>query len=195
MHSGYRILLCELHQETNTFNPIDASLEDFKLLRCIEGREMYDKLKAVPGAVHGMIDAIEEAGGEVVPVISMEGGSGGRLKDEVVDYFVDKVMNAVENAGEFDGVFFPFHGATAAVSEDDVCGSVVEKVRKAIGEEKIIAVSFDLHANVTEKTLANEESVTGYQSYPHVDFYETGYRSASLGMRKLMKKQIGRAHV
>ena len=190
MSSRYRILLCELHQETNTFNPIDASLEDFKLLRCIEGREMYDQLKVVPGAVHGMIDAIEEAGGEVVPVISMEGGSGGKLKDEVVDYFVGKVLKAIESSGSFDGVYFPFHGATVAVSEEDVCGSVVEKVRKAVGEERIIAVSFDLHANVTEKTLANADVVCGYQSYPHMDFYETGYRAASLGMRKLIGKSV-----
>ena len=54
-----RVLVCEFHQETDTFNPFSASVEDFAALRYAEGQEAYDLCKKLPCAFHGMIDAIE----------------------------------------------------------------------------------------------------------------------------------------
>ena len=188
MDQVYRVLICEFHQESNTFNPLNCSIEQFEAIRYLEGEEFFCKCRSVACAVHGMIDAVEEAGGTPVPTIDLFAQSGGRVKDEVMELLLSRLQEYVERE-EFDAVFTSLHGATSTESEDDACGVFMEKLRDMVGEEKVIAASFDLHANITERMLANVDVVCGYQSYPHVDFYETGYRAARLGMRKLERKK------
>ena len=40
-----RVLICEFHQETNTFNPLPMKLEHFAALRYARGQEAYDLCK------------------------------------------------------------------------------------------------------------------------------------------------------
>jgi len=56
-----RIFLLEFHQESNTFNPITAKLEDFYIGSVPEGAEGYERMKAQTGMVRGMIDVLEAA--------------------------------------------------------------------------------------------------------------------------------------
>ena len=190
MNAKKRVLVCEFHQETNTFNPMTGGLELFQSIRYAEGQKAYALCKNLPCAFHGMIDAIEEAGGEVIPTISLYGGSWGLVKDSVTELLYDRMRHYVAEAGEFDAVFASMHGATCTESEEDACGAFLAFLRELAGEDKIIAASYDLHANITAKSLRCADVICGYQSYPHVDFYETGYRAASLGMRKLMGKPV-----
>ena len=76
-----KILICEFHEETNTFNPVVMSLEGFQAVRHAEGEEAYDLCKKIPCAFHGMIDGIEEHGGIVIPTVSLYGPSGGIVGD------------------------------------------------------------------------------------------------------------------
>ena len=43
-----RVLVCEFHQETDTFNPFPMALEHFAALRYAEGQEAYDLCKKLP---------------------------------------------------------------------------------------------------------------------------------------------------
>lgn len=188
MTAKKRILVCEFHQETNTFNPIPMGLDGFASLRYAEGQEAYDLCQKLPCAFHGMADAIEEAGGVVLPSISLYGPLGGRVEDSVLELLKDGVRRTLEEVGPVDAVCASLHGATCTQSEDDACGSFLSWLRKLVGEDVIIAASFDLHANVTESVLKNTDVLSGYQTYPHVDHYQTGYRAASLCMRRLQGK-------
>lgn len=184
----YRILVCEFHQETNTFNPLNSGIEQFEAIRYLKDEAFFDVCRELPCAVHGMIDAIEEEGCTAVPTIDLCAQSCGRVRDDVFELLLRSMEDYIQAAGEFDAVFASLHGATSTESQDDACGVFVEKLRALIGEEKVIAASFDLHANITERMLKNADIVCGYQTYPHVDFYETGYRAAKLGLRKLRKE-------
>lgn len=193
MSKSKKIIICEFHQESNTFNPIPFDLEMFKAQRYAEGQAAYKAAKPLPCAFHGMIDAVEEKGYEVIPSISLYGGSGGRVRDDVLDLAKSGVKTTVDSCGEFDAVFCSLHGATCTESSDDACGEFLKYVRSLIGNEKLIAASFDLHANITSQVLQYADVVCGYQSYPHVDLYETGYRAGTLGMRKLLGEKIYQA--
>jgi len=188
MHAKFRVLLCELHEESNTFNPLLADLDSFRAIRCAEGQEAYRICKELPCAMHGMIDAVEAGGGEVVPLISLDGHSGGCITDRVLKLFLSKVEEGIKTVGVGDGIFVSLHGATCSESHSDVCGLILGKLRELVGEKPVIAASFDLHANITETILRSADIVCGYQSYPHVDFYQTGYRAATLGIRKMQGK-------
>lgn len=180
-----RVLICEFLQETNTFNPIPMGLEGFAAIRYAEGQQVCALCQELPCEVHGMIDAVEEMGGEVLPAISLYGQVGGRVKDDVLQLLKDRVKHTLDEAGTVDAVCASLHGATCTESEEDACGNFLCWLREVVGERVVIAASCDLHANITEKMLKSADIISGYQTYPHVDFYETGRRAASLCMRKL----------
>ena len=180
-----KVLICEFHEETNTFNPVIMSVEGFEVVRYAEGQDAYNLCRKIPCAFHGMIDGVEQGGGMVIPTISLYGPSGGIVDDSVFELLCGRMKYYVESAGDFDAVCVSLHGATCTVEHEDACGVFLEFLRNLIGEDKQIAVSCDLHANVTEKILKSADIICGYQSYPHVDFYETGYRAAELCMNKL----------
>ena len=184
-----RVLVCEFHQESNTFNPVVTEYERFLGNEHVEGIEAYHEIKFQPTAPHGMFDAIEEAGGEVIPTIFLNADSGGRVDDAVFQTLIDTVSYYIENAGEFDAVCASLHGATCTVSEDDACGVFLKKLRELVGD-KPIAASFDLHANITSQIAKYADVICGYQTYPHVDFYETGYRAGKLCMQLLEGKPV-----
>lgn len=180
-----RVLLCEIHEESDTFNPIIYGLDSFASRRYAKGKEAYDICKKLPCTFRGMADAIEEGGAEVIPSISLYGGSGGRIADDVMDLFKSEVKATLDKCGKVDAACVSLHGAMCSETCDDACGELLSYIRELVGRDVPIAASFDLHANVTDKMLGTADILCGYQSYPHVDFYETGYRAASLCMRIL----------
>ena len=185
METMKRVLICEFHEESDTFNPEIVELSFFEGVRYAEGKEAYDLCKELPCAFHGMMDAIEEDGGEVVPGISLYGGSGGVISDKVFKLLKDRTEYYIKNSGDLDAVFLSLHGATVVESVWDACGDYIHFVRDLIGPDKVIAASFDLHANLTDQVLANADACCAYQTYPHVDFYNTGLRAGRMGMRLL----------
>lgn len=189
-----RILVCEFLQETNTFNPIVCTAENFNSGKAFEGKEIFKELMSIKGSVHGAVDAITQAGGEAIPTIFMDANSGGRVEDSVLQLMKDRMKYYAETVGEFDGIFASLHGATCTEGNDDACGNFLKCLRKLAGN-KPIAVSCDLHANITKQMLENADIICGYQTYPHIDHYEVGYRAAALCMEKLCGKQLYMATV
>ncbi len=184
-----KIALCEFHQETDSFNPIKTTLADYQKVRVIEGDALF-QLRGKTDAMAGKFAAIDEAGGaELIPLVSMMAQSGGTVGHEVVDFFLGKVLTGLKANLPLDGVFIGLHGATQSDSSDDVCGDILEAIRGVVGKDCVIIASTDLHANVTEKWIKNTDFVSGYHTYPHIDFFETGYRAAKAGLAKIMKTQ------
>ena len=187
-----RILFCKFHQESNTFNPIVNPMTRFNNGDEFEGPRIFEKQLEGNSTVHGAYDAVTEAGGEVIPTIFMNSGSGGRVADEALAYFCRRLRHYIETVGRIDGVYAELHGATCAETRDDVCGEILALIRSLVGDIPVTA-SCDLHANITAKMLKNADYISGYQTYPHVDLYETGYRAASLCMEMLQDKRPHRA--
>ncbi len=185
-----RILIVEFRQETNTFNPVVMTGEMFNGGKGFEGEEIFRTRLSTRTAICGAVAAFHQAGATVIPTVfvSATATSGGRVADEVLDYVMDRVQWYAANT-EFDAIYASLHGATCTVSCDDACGKLTELLRKLAGDKPVVA-SFDLHANITDQVLYNLDAVCGYQTYPHVDFYETGYRAA----RRCMDLLEGRSY-
>ena len=171
-----RILVCEFYEESNTFNPIIRDIDCFGTNREFEGASRLEKSFNGKTALHGGCTAIAEADGEVVPTVFMFATSGGRASDQVLDHMCQRMEHYVKTE-QFDGIYAALHGATCTENNDDACGFFLEKLRSLVGD-KPIAASFDLHANITDKILRNADVVCGYQTYPHIDLFDTGYRAA-----------------
>lgn len=188
MNEKKRVLICEFHQETDTFNPILMTKEDFAAFRYTEGMEGYRICKNHSCATRGIIEAIEERGGEVIPTVFVYALAGGRVSDSVLDYVLERLRHYIGEAGHIDAVCALLHGATCTESDNDACGTILKELRRLLGEEMPITVSLDLHANVTTGILKNADVVCGHQTYPHVDIYETAYRAGTMCMRLLEGK-------
>ncbi|MBQ2704641.1 MAG: M81 family metallopeptidase [Clostridia bacterium] len=183
-----RILVLEFHQETNTFNPVVTQLQDFNSGLAPESEEAFESHMSIRSALRGAADALRQIDAELIPTVFLFGTSGGRVADEVLRYLLQRMTEYAEN-NQFDGIYASLHGATCSETEDDACGVLLAQLRKLAGD-KPIAASFDLHANVTEKMLKNADVVCGYQTYPHRDHYETGYRAGSLLAKLLSGEKL-----
>lgn len=184
-----RVLICKFHQESNTFNPLINGTERFNAGDVFEGERIFDGQMRQKSTICGAVTAIREAGGEVIPSIFMHSGSGGPVSDASVEHFCQRIQYYLENSGEFDGVYAELHGATCSESCDDVCGLILQRIREKIGDKPLVA-SCDLHAKITRKMLDNADTISGYQTYPHVDLYQTGYRAGKLCMQLLAGEVI-----
>jgi microcystin degradation protein MlrC len=67
---------------------------------------------------------------------------------------------------------------------DDGEGTLLQKLRN-IAPRTPIAVSLDLHANVTDQMVRNCDAIAGYKTYPHVDGYEAGQLAGTILLRYL----------
>jgi microcystin degradation protein MlrC len=68
------------------------------------------------------------------------------------------------------------HGAMVTESLEDGEGALLARIRQ-IKPGVPIAVAFDMHTNMYPAIADNVTTLAGYQTYPHIDNYETGKRA------------------
>lgn len=189
-----RVLLMEINQETNSFCTTPAVLEDYKRTFFAEGEAFYNGVRGKQLCLGGMIDALEEDGIEVVPGFGIRATAGGISASEVYEEFESRFRRIAAGCGPIDGCYLSFHGAHQSADSDDVCGDALVLARELFGNEIVVACSCDLHGNITKKMFDNADIITAYQTYPHVDHYNTGYRAAKLADRLLGGEKLYMAY-
>lgn len=180
-----RAVVIEFHQETNSFNPNVCTRDYFKQGRIAVGEELF-KLIGKPCALGGIFQALQEENVEIIPGISMFTMSGGRVDQKVMDEFIDTSIQIIKQHAPIDVVFISLHGATETTVHEDCSGYIINTIRKVVGNETVVACSTDMHANITTKMVENSNIICGYRTYPHVDHFETGYRTGRLGLSCLL---------
>ncbi len=75
-----------------------------------------------------------------------------------------------------DAVLLDLHGAMVTRAHDDGEGELLRRIR-AIAPEVPIGVALDMHTNLYPAMGEHATVIAGYQTYPHVDMYETGVRA------------------
>jgi microcystin degradation protein MlrC len=183
-----KIVLSEFAQESNSFNPDITKRDSFEYNGIFLGKDIVAEIKNKPKSITGMMDVLEEMNVTAIFACSMRSQSGGPVDHDVLAWFVEKTIATIKQHAPVDGVFLSLHGATQTTVSDDACGLIIEKIRNEIGDGATISVAVDLHANVTRKMIKHSDFICGYQTYPHIDFYETGQRAAKLGMAHLTGK-------
>ncbi len=179
-----RILVGECKQEISSFNPLKGQYEDFIVTR---GEDVLSYHRYMRSEMAGALTAFRgDRNVEVVPGYSARGiTSGGTLSDSTLSQFTAEFLESVNSARNIDGVYFALHGALASESEPDVEGYLLEETRKILGARIPIVISLDLHGVLTDRILENCDALAVYQTYPHVDFFETGEKAARLLLRIL----------
>jgi microcystin degradation protein MlrC len=171
-----KILIARMNHETNTFSPVATPLEAFGREGPCYGDDAYRENAGMRTAMSAFIDAARREHAEVVTPISASANPSGRVAAAAYDAICQAIVDA---AAGCDAVMLDLHGAMVAENSSDGEGDLLERVRRALPHAPI-AVSLDLHANVTQKMIDNADVITSFKTYPHVDMYESGEHAARL---------------
>jgi microcystin degradation protein MlrC len=182
-----RIAIGQLWQETNTFNPLPTTRDDFEKFGVLRGDELIEQLADV-NEVGGFIQSLRAwpEQPEIVGLVRLPAWPSGTATHETFRWLRDEVTRALEQAMPVDAVLLALHGAMVAEGAPDVEGEILHAVRERIGPGIPLVATLDLHANVTRKMVDSAEALVLYHTAPHIDVFETGQRGATVLRRILI---------
>ena len=105
------------------------------------------------------------------------------------NYLISEILDLIESNGPFDAILMNLHGAAVSEEFHDMDGEITKRVRDLIGPEVPFGINLDMHANVSEQMILNTDITNVYQTTPHLDADETGYKCAEL-IYKTVEKEI-----
>ena len=172
-----RLVIAQMKHETNTFSPVPTPLARFAHGRALppEGREVYEAFKGTGTAIGAFIDLADKAGAEAVYPIAGNAAPSAPVENDAYEAMAGRIVDAV--AKGCDAVLLDLHGAMVTRSYDDGEGELLGRIRR-IAPEVPIGVALDMHTNLFPAMGRLATAIAGYQTYPHVDMYETGMRAA-----------------
>jgi len=175
-----KILIAQFLTESNSFSSSLCSLESFKDSYFAHGSELLKELEHKSTEIAGSIVALQEAKIEIIPSIAMQACSNGPVISDAYEYFKKILYADIDGNQPLDGIFLSLHGATVFKDAEDGMGMLLHELRMKVGNKINIAISLDLHANVTSKMVRNVNIIRGYKTYPHNDLYDAGYEATKL---------------
>ena len=182
---SYRIAIGEFAHETNTFCPAPTDVAPFKQFAWLFGDEIVRAHGSNRTYVGGMLAAAAERGLTAMPTFATMAYPSGTITRAAYDEIVGALLGAIERAMPVDAVCLSLHGAGVAEGIDDLEGAVLAAVRQRVGPDVPIAVSLDLHGNITQAMLDHADGLFGVHFYPHVDAYERGAECVAFVQRML----------
>ncbi|MEL7463404.1 MAG: M81 family metallopeptidase [Pseudomonadota bacterium] len=175
-----RILIAGFQHETNTLNPSPTRYDDFVdgggWMPMTQGAALIDAFRPLNIALGGFVRAAEVEV-DLIPVLWTSAEPSGVVTAEAFDRITALICDAAKEAGALDGVYLDLHGAMVTERFSDGEAEIAQRVRDAIGPETPLAISLDLHANVSAAFVGIADAVTIYRTYPHLDMDETGARA------------------
>ncbi|MBP5856984.1 M81 family metallopeptidase [Marivibrio halodurans] len=181
-----RIAVGGFQHETNTFAPVKADFESFARAggwpALAHGPAMLEAVDGVHIPITGAVTALTGAGAELVPLSWAAATPSAHVTENAYERIATALVEGLERAiaaeGPVDGLYLDLHGAMVTEHLEDGEGELLRRFRDLLGPDVPIAVSLDLHANVTEAMVAHADLIDIYRTYPHVDMGETGARTA-----------------
>ena len=177
-----RAVVAMMEHETNTFSPVPTPLTRFGSPDVPRDAEVYRLFKGTGTGLGAFLDIADEAGMEIVTPIAGNAAPSGHVEAPAYTVMCDAICEAV--AAGCDVCFLDLHGAMVAESTDDGEGSLLKRIRR-IAPDLPIAISLDLHANITPEIVENCTVLVGYKTYPHLDMYEAGAHAGRIMVKAL----------
>src|SRR6056297_1829610 len=171
------VLVGQIEHETNTFSALPTGMTEFADASLHYGDDVVDDLQGTNTAVGGFLRVADREDWDVVPTVAADATPGGVVTAEARETLLDQVLDGIERTDP-DGVLLALHGAMVSEAARDGDGYVLERVRRAVGDDVPVMASLDLHANVSERMATHADGLFGYDTYPHVDIGDTGETAA-----------------
>ncbi len=177
-----RAVVAMMEHETNTFSPVPTPLERFGSPDVPVGPEVYRRFKGTGTGIGAFLDLADAEGMEIATPIAGNAAPSGPVSAAAYATMCDAICDAVRHG--CDACFLDLHGAMVTENTGDGEGSLLARIR-AMAPDLPIAVSLDLHANITEEIVRNCTALVGYKTYPHIDMYEAGMQAGRILVRAI----------
>lgn len=174
-----RVLVAQVSHESNTFNPVLTTLDDFRACGLYVGAAVVDRFRGTDTELGGFVDRLEAAGAEPVGAVAASAIPAGPIALGAYEWIVGEIRAALE-AGPVDGILLALHGAM--VTEDGEGSEVrlLQALRGEVGTRVPIVCTLDLHTNATAELVELATALLPYNTNPHVDQRDRGEKAASL---------------
>lgn len=199
-----RIAYGRIFHEACAASPLLTTREDFERLHALEAEELAavttlsgsELAGYMPHAeLTGFVQAARLAGNvETVPLVSYMAVPSGPLTEECFAWLLDRLLARLEAAGPVDGVYLALHGSMEVQGLSEAPEAVIlRRVRERLGPAAALAVSYDLHANLSAGLLEPVDVMIAYRTNPHWDLGPTGFRAGARLIRTL-RREIAPTH-
>jgi microcystin degradation protein MlrC len=153
--------------ECSSYSPLYQDKDDFETIR---GQALLD-----------LVDyPFDEFNIKTHPLFFKKSVPGGPIENQYFKKVKEEFISGINALGKLDGVLLLMHGAMYVDRIDDPEGDWIASVRRAVGNECIISVSYDLHGQMTDKIISNINAFAAFKTAPHIDVKDTYRRSASM---------------
>lgn len=185
----FRVLTGLFGHESNSFSRLPTTRENFENYLLAFGDDVPAVVSGARIEPAGVEEAASLHGWELVRTLVAWATPSGPLDEDAWTMGRDAIVGTAEREGPLDGVLLNLHGAMAVMTEPDAEGALLSALRAAVGPDVPIAITLDLHANVTPEMADNADIICAYRTYPHTDQIETSLRAATL-LDKAMRGEI-----
>ena len=172
-----RIAVGGIHTECSTYSPVLMRADDFRVLRSTELPE------------HDYFAFLKSHEAEFFPLLHARAVPGGPVAKDAYDCFKAEFLDRLASAMPVDGVYLAMHGAMKVDGMFDAEADWIGAVREAVGPDIPIAVSYDLHGNVSQQVVDAIDIFAAYRTAPHIDVAETMDAAVTMLMRALTSSE------
>jgi microcystin degradation protein MlrC len=173
-----RVCVAMMSHETNTFSPVVTDLARFSGGGAVPlgGDAAYRTFRGTASCLGGYLRACESRGVDVFIPVAAGAAPSGPVRRDAFEYICERIVAA---AGRCDAMLLDLHGAMVTEDFDDGEGELLRRIRE-LAPDLPIAVSLDMHANLSEAMVGQATVICGYHTYPHVDMDTTAERAADI---------------
>ena len=134
----------------------------------------------------GFLDAARAHGWRLLHVLSASANPGGPVTQDAFERLAGPIVEAARHhRHELQGIALGLHGAMVTEEYDDGEGELLRRLRDVVGPELPIAITLDLHANVTDAMCRHADIIVSYRTYPHTDMRRTGLQAGNILQRAM----------
>jgi microcystin degradation protein MlrC len=171
-----KLVIAQMKHETNTFSPVPTPLSRFATGTDVppEGAAAVAAYKGTGSAIGAFIELAEAAGADYDGAVAGNAWPSGPVHDDAFEHMASRIVAAV--AAGCDAVLLDLHGAMVTQTYEDGEGELLRRIR-AVAPSVPIGVALDMHTNLYDAIGQHSTVIAGYQTYPHIDVYETGLRA------------------
>ncbi len=179
------IAIARFAHEGNSFSPLLTPIDCFKSGEWAVGDGVPAYYRGSKTEIGGAITWLEKRPQWKPTFLRCTAApSSGVLAPGVFDTILAEITTGLAKR-KWDAVFLSLHGSLNAAEYPHADYELVKRVRDIIGKDTPLAVSFDLHANVSQAEADIPDIVVGYKCHPHTDMAETATKALDILERRI----------
>jgi len=188
-----RILIAGFQHETNTFGATPATLADFEIADSwpglLRGTDVITRTQGANLPLPGFVTAAQTCGMDLIPGPWCAAEPSAHVQTNAYETITNEILSAIRTHKP-DGIYLDLHGAMVTQAHEDGEGELLSRIRHTTGPHLPIAISLDLHANLTQTMVTHASAITMFRTYPHLDMAHAGDRAANILNALLDGQQI-----